>query len=345
MIPYYAIYTLLLLCIVTGLAFDRLRVAVMVAVVPMAIMIVCRGLVGVDTAFYVFLIDTIRAQGWLSVAIEPGFTISTDILSRVVYDSRTLLAIYGGVAAIIVVGVGLKLERNPVFLCALILPYFLFDMTMNGIRYGLAFALVSLATVFLLAGRRLIFVALCVVAVSIQITSVLLAVGIWTLVERRIRTFLVVFVLVSLLSVYFGAYVLEKASSNADLLPPSSLSGIVPLALTFAMLSIFSMTGEPFVRNKLPVGMLIGAALGAFLMSRVYYAGLRIQALILYLTYIYCVSILYQFRESIRWATNGKLLIVALAILSSAARLKNFSDDRGFGVSPFAPYYFVWDES
>src|SRR3546814_19846904 len=84
---------------------------------------------------------------------------------------------------------GLMLERSPLLMMTIVLPYFLFDMTMNGLRYGLAFSIVALGAAGLARGRLYFFLISAVIASSIPVTAASLAVCRWPLVEVRISTF------------------------------------------------------------------------------------------------------------------------------------------------------------
>src|SRR3546814_16327300 len=79
----------------------------------------------------------------------------------------------------------LMLERSPLLMMTIVLPYFLFDMTMNGLRYGLAFSIVALGAAGLARGRLYLFLLCAVIASSIQVTAALLAFCLWTRSEER----------------------------------------------------------------------------------------------------------------------------------------------------------------
>lgn len=342
--PYVICYAILVACLVLGLALGKVRTAALVAFAPMFYLIAARGLVGVDSAFYVQQFDVIRYQGFLGGGFEPGFSVIVDLLTHVFPDSFEILILFGCVAAISILIAALILEREPVLFLSLVLPFFLFDMTMNGVRYGLAFSIVALGVAALNAGRRWLFVLCVVAAATIQISSVLLAVGVWVLVEIRPRTFVVIALLGAGLLYRFGGYIGEKAAQNADLAAAGGFSGVLPLLISFIILAaIVLASGERWRQITIPVAGLAMLQISAFGFSRFYYAGLRIQSIIVFMTYLVFVILIYRKQVNIHRNKSIIALLFVACIASSLLRLKNFNDEQSIGLSPFAPYYFASD--
>lgn len=344
MIPYIVCYVILVVCLIAGLALDKMRIAALIAFVPMFYLIAARGLVGVDSAFYVQQFDVIRYQGFLGGGFEPGFSILVELMTYVFKDSFDILIVLGCTAAILILVAALILEREPILFLSLTLPFFLFDMTMNGVRYGLAFAIVALGTAALATGRRLPFILCVVGAATIQISSVLLAIGVWTLVEARPRTFLAIALLSAGLLYRFGGYLGDKVAQNADLAAAGGFSGVLPLLITFVMLlAIVLASGDRWRETVIPVTGLAFLQVAAFGFSRFYYAGLRIQSIVVFMTYLVFVILLARKQVILRENKSVIALLLVACVASSLLRLKNFNDEQSIGLSPFAPYYFASD--
>lgn len=342
--PYIVCYLILLVCVGASLAWGRARTAAVIAFAPMMYLITARGLVGVDSAFYVQQFDVIRYQGFLAGGFEPGFAIIVEVLTYVFADSFDILVILGSVAALLILAAALMLEREPVLFLSLVLPFFLFDMTMNGLRYGLAFSIIAFGAAALIAGRRWLFLACVVGAATIQITSVLLAVGVWTLVEVRPRTFLAIALLGAGMLYQFGGYLGDKAAQNADLAAAGGLSGVVPLLVTFLMLVAIGLaSGDRWRSVAVPVLGLGLLQLTAFGVSRVYYAGLRVQSIVVFMSYLVFAILVSRNHIDLRRNKLVAAILIFVCIVSSALRLKNFNDEQGVGLSPFAPYYYASD--
>src|SRR3546814_16184970 len=81
MTAYFACYAIMLVALFGGLIFNRLRLAAIIAFVPMFLLIMERGLVGTDSAVYVQEFDVIRYRGLLASAFAPGFTLLLEVLN------------------------------------------------------------------------------------------------------------------------------------------------------------------------------------------------------------------------------------------------------------------------
>lgn len=340
MTPYLVCYLILLVSLGAGLLLDKLRIAAIFAFVPMFALITLRGIVGTDSAVYIQSFDVIRYQGMLASSFEPGFTLLIEILSWFLRDSFDILIVLGSATALIMLCAGLLLERSPLLFMTIVLPYYLIDMTMNGLRYGLAFAIVALGAAALMRGRLKVFIACGIVAASIQVSSVLLAASLWALLEARIRTFLAIGLALIVALVVFGDYVGDKLSQNSDISGIGGLSGLAPLGATILICVPLLAAKKMDSINKVALYAILFMQIVSFLVARQYYAGLRFQGVFVFLLYL----ILTREYQSIKVDTSfdakrfTTFLIISTMILS-ASRLKNFNDDVE-NPSPFNPYYF-----
>ena len=340
MTPYFVCYLVLLVSLGAGLLLDKLRFAAVIAFVPMFALITLRGMVGTDSAIYIQVFETIRYQGLVASSFEPGFTLLVEVLSWFFQDPFDILIVLGSATAIIMLAAGLLLERKPLFFMTIVLPYYLFDMAMNGLRYGLAFAIVALAAAALARGKLKVFVACSIVAASIQISSVLLAACLWALMEARVRTFLAAGFGVIIAFVLFDDYIGEKLSQNSDLSGIGGISGVAPLLATVLIIAAVRTSQEnKDTFSSMALVSVLAMQFISFLVARQYYAGLRLQGLFLFLSYLLIVT--WNTRSLRDFIVERKLvlLLVFSAFILIASRLKNFNDDVD-NLSPFNPYYF-----
>jgi hypothetical protein len=338
MTPYFVCYAVLVIALVLGFAFDKLRLAAIVAFIPMFVLIVQRGIVGTDTAVYIQQFDVIRYRGILAADFEPGFSALVGVLTKIFPDSFDIVILLSGVTAIIMLCAGLLLERSPILFMTIVLPYFMLDMTMNGLRYGLAFSIVALGAAALVRGKTELFIACSVIAASCQVSAVLLAVGLWILVEVRIKTLIGIAVSVIIAVTFFQDRVIDKISANSDLAGLGGSSGLAPLIATAAIVTAIRYRDRQVVGSHLTLLAIVAMQLLSFGISRYYYAGLRLQSLFLFLLYLFTAVMA---RKSAFDITKDRLFMWCLGaamIISSASRLKNFNDDVD-GPSPFNPYY------
>lgn len=339
MIAYQICYAILAVSLVVGLLLDKVRVAAVIAFIPMFVLIAGRGMVGTDSAVYVQSFDIIRYQGMLASSFEPGFTVLVEVLSWIFRDSFDILIVLGSATALIMLCAALLLERSPLLFMTIVMPFFMLDMTINGLRYGLAFAIVALGAAALARGWLKAFIACCVLAASVQVSSVLLAIGLWALIEARIKTFIGAGVGLVGVLVVFGSYLEDKVSQNTDISGLGGLSGIIPLAATVAIVVAIRYSDRPIVTSRLPVFAILGMQLASFGLARFYYAGLRFQSLFLFLLYLFVVL---SIRRSAVQLSGERLFtgsLLATLALCSVSRLSNFRDDTT-GPSPFNPFYF-----
>lgn len=342
MTPYFACYALMLTALVLGILFNRLRLAAIVAFIPMFVLILERGLVGTDSAVYVQEFDVIRYRGLLASAFEPGFTLIVEVLAWFLSDPFEILIILGATTAVIMFIAGMMLERSPLLFMTIVLPHFMFDMTMNGLRYGLAFSIVALGAACMARGRLHLFIACAVIGSSIQITAALLAFSLWALVEVRIRTFAGVAIGIGIAFLLFGDYIESKLIDNEDLVGLGGFAGIAPLVISLIVLAALKSKGKNIVENQLALLAMLSMQLIAFTISRYYYVGLRLQGLFLFLLYLYAAIMVSKSSIEVSKAFFLRWSLVFAALISSASRLKNFNDDI-FGPSPFNPYYTARD--
>lgn len=355
MTPYFVCYALMVAALGLGLLLDKLRIAAIIAFIPMFLLIALRGMVGTDSAVYVQTFDAIRYQGIAASGFEPGFTLLIALLNGLFPDPFDILILLGCTTALLMLAAGLLLERSPLLFATLILPYFLMDMSMNGLRYGLAFAIVAIGAAALARGWLKTFIACSIIAGSIQISSLVLAASLWALMEARIRIFFAAGAGLIVASILFGDYIGDKLSANADISGLGGVSGLVPLAATvliimairvgkgnprqMASLSSASKSVAPVI-GDLSLLAVFGMQLISFFIARYYYAGLRLQALFLFLLYILVTASYRRAGLDIKLTGNKLGLVLLSVLLLSASRLKNFNDDVMF-LSPYNPYYFA----
>lgn len=340
MAPYLVTYLIFLICFFAGAITDRLRLFAIIAFIPMFYLISARGVVGVDSAFYIRLFDNIRYQGPLAGGFEPGFSFLIASLTKIFPDSFDILIILGCFTSIIMLIAAFVLERKPILFLTIVVPFFMFDMTMNGLRYGLAFSIVAVGATGLIYQKRWIFLVCTILAVSIQVSSILVAVGAWALIESKIKTFIVIAIFAVLTTFFFRDYLGDKASANSDLAAPGGTAGLVPYIITILIIVAVCLDKRIFQNMRIPLLGIAAMQTAAFAMARYYYAGLRMEGVILFMLYI-VLTVRFARLDYLPKYRPIITLFFTAAVMSSALRLKNFSDEQSQGDSPFAPYYFA----
>jgi len=79
-----------------------------------------------------------------------------------------------------------------------------------------------------------------------------------------------------------------------------------------------------------------------YLVSQVFYAGLRFQLLNLFLVFLFAACFAHV--RDIKLSKKIVVMIFLIGLLSAGFRLKNFYTEAGQGDTPFAPYHFFWEQ-
>jgi EpsG family len=342
-IPYLGAYLLYFVVIAVGLRQKRLYPWLILASTPLILLVLLRGVVGVDTPFYAQSADLLRISNSLLFIFEPVFEYFLLTLARHIDNSFTILNIIAVCITILLFLSNPKSEINSRILALGIIPYFYLDMTMNGLRYGLAFAIVMVGSTFIIKGRLKTFIALSLVAGLVQITALLLSGFLYLLINLQWKRLAALFLASVTILILGGDYILSKVTANSQLETQSITAGMAPLLISIVLLGGCYMSGS--LRRVLRVQIAILALLVflAYLLTQITYAGLRLQQLILLLIYLYLIYAIDSL--SIKTSKTFIATLIACCILSSSFRLKNFYNDSGLGDAPFAPYKFFWNET
>jgi hypothetical protein len=215
-------------------------------------------------------------------------------------------------------------------------------MTMNGIRYGLAFSIIFYGARFLINGKIKIYLVIAIAAALIQLSSILIAGLLYLLIRMRWRILLSSAIGAVIVYLLFSDYLQFKIDANKTLETASATAGIAPLLLSSLTLGVCWMDKD--IRKIIGIQIFILAALTiiSYIITQVFYAGLRFQQLNLFLIYLFiaCASA----KNKLHFSKKIVVYFVLISILSTGFRLKNFYNDAGQGDSPFAPYKFNWEQ-
>ncbi len=313
----------------------------LVASVPLIGLVLLRGLVGVDTPVYERAIDGIRDVGEYTFTYEPLFEYIALFLAQGFDNSSVVLAILAMLTTVLLYWGGGRLGRGAYLFAFVVIPYFYLDMTMNGLRYGLAFSIIVLGAQFLMEGRRRIYLIFVLVASLIQISGGLLGIMFMLLVGKHWRAFVYTIVFGAASVVFFDDYLLLKLTNYSSFEIQSSAAGLAPFLLSGSILAVH--WSDPGVGGIMRRQILMLAALAAlaYVLTQFTYAGLRFQQLVLFLICIFIARVIHDKGASAKNATI--LIVILIGVIGSGLRLKNFYDNFGQGDAPFAPYHFFWE--
>ncbi|MFT0545089.1 EpsG family protein [Allopusillimonas ginsengisoli] len=311
------------------------------AIFPAILLAIFRGDVGTDTANYISIFDA-----WShnvepvagSANVEIGFFLLSQFFLWLGLSSRWVLGVCSFLVCILLITAFSRSREDAIVFLCLVFPIFFYDMSMNGLRYGLAFCLAKMALDQLDARRKGAFLILLLIALSIHIS----AIGLVLLLQSKkivSRGFYFVAGAGSLLILVFLIWdrLMNKVDAYGALQSPGELSGLAPL-LIFCMVCALSLVTN--FREKYYLLFLFVMELGCFILARYSYAGLRLQLLVLFALFCYLPTIRFLSSRNKEIFIFGIILVGALGFLSM---YKNMLASAGTGDSPFIPYHYVWD--
>jgi hypothetical protein len=252
-----------------------------------------------------------------------------------------VLALFGGLTTILLMLAGLRLERKPWIFALAIIPQFYFDMTMNGIRYGIAFSFVYLAATNLVQGRYFRYWLLVAIGTAFQLSGGALGLMLYALVERRWRAMMYGGVMALIVSVVFRDYLASKIEAYATIEVESGIAGLAPLLISLMTLAFWTARRSLRCGAELMVLALFLLTVFSFGLSRFTYAGIRLQQLVVFLIFLALACHVRMFRLRLKQTTVLTLFVIGA--LGFALKLRNFQDGAYLNDSPFIPYHFYWD--
>lgn len=307
-----------------------------VSLIPATLVVVLRGLVGTDTETYISILD----QSIFSIkenarGIEPFFLVFAKIRHYFDLNSQYVLNSFSFIMIFVLYLFFSKTKQRSLIFCSLVFPIFFYDMTMNGLRYGMAFAFAcwfivdSSNSLKLNKNKIMYFISF------LNHKSSLLFLSFKLLQKASLKNFLIIIFSTSAVFFILKSYLLYKISDYSDFVSPSVFSGSQPLIVTFLIL----LCNTYFYKNNLRRNVfLFIIQMLLFILTKFTYAGIRFQFLELF----YIIVILCNDEYILRHRKYIFLLFI-IGILGFVLRLNNFISTSGQGGSPFLPYSFFWE--
>ena len=141
---------------------------------PAFLIAILRGNVGTDTHNYLFYFESIYSNDADYIKYEPGFQLISSLIMKLGFSPRFGMSLLSVLTTAFLCWSFSKSKQRIVFFCFVVFPLFYFDMTMNGLRYGLSFAIALNAIDALYEKRKKTFIVLALLAISVQYSAILL---------------------------------------------------------------------------------------------------------------------------------------------------------------------------
>jgi len=315
---------------------DGYKLLFFVSLIPATLVVILRGLVGTDTETYISILD----QSIFSIkenarGIEPFFLFFAKIRHYFDLNSQYVLNSFSFIIIFILYLFFSKNKQRSLIFCSLVFPIFFYDMTMNGLRYGMAFAF---ACWFIVDGSNSLKLNKSKIMYFISFLnhkSSLLFLSFKLLQKASLKNFLII--LFTALIIFFAlkSYLIYKIADYTDFVSPSIFSGSQPLIITFLILICNTYFFKSNSRRNL---FLLLIQIFFYIITKFTYAGIRFQFLELF----YIIVILCNDENILRYKKYIFLLFI-IGFLGFLLRLNNFISTSGQGGSPFLPYEFLWE--
>lgn len=342
---YYILPSFILIVMVSMMYISKLKLKsyatfLFFACFPAILIAVLSGDSGTDkNAYYTWIGNSFNGN-IDEVTYEPGFKYLSVLLSYVYPSVYFIIPAIGLLTSIILIKSYSRNKYHLVIFTFLIFPYFYFDMTMNGLRYGLSFALSSLAAYQLSKRKKnsFLFFVFAIFAVSIQYSSFLI-VGLIYLSQinfKKVHLLFLIIVGYAVVSLLDVQYFENKVDIYNDISRPSGISGLSPLVL---FITIFLLNW--YLQKKLSwiYFVILGLEILSFLLSLKSYSGLRFQTLMMFTLLIFIA----HFQTAQLFGKRLLAVYFLIACLSLSLKMRNFMNEEKFVETPFIPYEFFWE--
>lgn len=337
---YLFTYALYFAILGIGLRRKNTRRWVVAATLPMFALVWLRGTVGVDLPMYVQSIEVIQQSGGYTFLFEPGFEFLILALGHVSSDPMISVKLIATITTLLLLSTKWRTNTAHQVIGLGVIPYFYLDMTMNGLRYGLAFAIMLASLNSLMSTQRSRYASSTLLAASMQVSSLYLSSILAILLKPNWKYIVFTLTLLFGIALIGSEYFLIKASANSDLSKPGITAGVAPLFLSFLVLTGCWKSKTILQSHRRKLQALFILSISTYFVTQISYAGLRFQQL------NYFLILLFVIYASEKSELKGSKIILATLILtsviSSAFRLNNFQSEAGIGDAPFVPYKFYW---
>ena len=317
-----------------------------ICLLPASFIVLFRGNVGTDTDVYLrFYRELIRNADY-DPSFERGFTFLSKFIVNLGANEGQGVATIGLLTIILLCVCFSENYDKLLIFTLLIFPTFFYDMTMNGLRYGLSFALIAIAVQNLYKRRKIVFIIISLMAFTIQSSSLFIFI-IFFIGEFPLKV-IVISLIVAIIAIYLSTfsiidldYFYGKQDMYKDLYSPDISSGLSPLIIFLSIYFTFLF----FCKNELNrlnkvIHIILLLEILAFILAKFSYAGLRFQMVFLFSLILFISNNFNLLQDK----TKIMYYFGLIGIVSFLITIKHFNYNDDEVASPFLPYKFYWDE-
>ena len=321
----------------------------LIGLAPLVLLVALRGDVGVDTAAYISIIESLNERDLFDFFIEPAFLIYSRVLLSVDVAPRFILNSLGLINIFLLLYAFRKIDNSNLLFPLIVMPIFLLDYSMNGIRAGLAACFIAIAYHHYVIKNSLKFWTYSVLAVLSHISFLYLVALILIESLRHNKINLLVFMIITA-GILFGAdntlntYLFGKVAIYlaADVEP---ILGLAPLALNALMLALITYSAKR--RRQLrkiatSISILAISTVCLYLLVPIF-PWFAVRFMWLNLLYATITGSNLYSNENTKANDLEILALLCIGVLGLASHIRQFILFEGQDLSPYLPYRFFWD--
>lgn len=338
LLPFLFLAGVTFMTYVSKLNLKSYKAILFLGLLPAALIAILSGDSGTDkSSYYIWISNTFEGD-IDKIAYEPGFKYLTYWLSQIYPSEYFIIPVVGLITTIFLWLAFSDSKWRLIVFTFLLFPFFYFDMTMNGLRYGLSFAISAYAAKLILEDKVKSFFFFGLLAVSMQYSSIIIIAMIYfsRINFKKIHTVLLIVVVYVLFNVLDLSYFDNKVDMYKDLTKPSGISGITPLILFTLIFGLNWFLNKKI--NKI-FFIIFGLQIASFILSLSSYSGLRFQSLFIFTLLIYIAF----FQEIKEFKKRYLIYFILIGFMSFSLKIRNFMNEEKEVTTPFLPYEFYWE--
>lgn len=340
LVPFFILAIVVCMMYVSKIKLESYSKFLLFFCLPAILIAILSGDSGTDKESYYTWIGYTFNGNMEKVVYEPGFKYFSYSLSLIHPDVYFIIPVIGLITSILLIVSYSSNKWQMLIFTFYIFPFFYYDMTMNGLRYGLSFALASFAAHQLSKKEKntFLFFVFSVLAISMQYSSFIIVLLIYLsqIKLKKIHLLLIVVFGYAVFSMLDLTYFDNKVDVYKDINRPSGLSGVAPLIL-FSVIFIFNW----FIQKKISFifFIILGLEVISFIISLNSYSGLRFQNLVIFTLMLFIA----HFQEVRAFKKQYVILFFLIGCISISMKMRNFMSEEKLVDTPFLPYEFYWE--
>lgn len=321
------------------------NVLYLIALVPLGLLVILRGDVGVDTPTYESIIRD-YLDGDTASKFEKGFYWVVNIASIITHDEVVILRIFSIIIIMLLIFYLINSDKDEAFLLtAYVLPMSFFDLATNTIRFGISISLFLIALQCNWRNKNRYFILLCILSIFFHY-SILFCIVIYLVATKVANLTRLLYLLLCSITVlifiltYLSDYLLLKYLAYSEFSAPSNVSGVRYISILLLLMIGTLVSGLSIKIKKKQVILAAILLLLGLVLTNFSYAGLRVLYLSVFL-YPF-LDLAYHKSQSLKMNCSIRTIWFAAGFISFIFLMRGYFNESGTGIAPSLPYSFIF---